>query len=337
MGKVQTAGSVLDCYTQLCRSVRLQKKDLIFPIFVSEQRGGFSLSERNGIGMPSLAKIAPKDVIQHVQKIVDQGISSVIIFGIPNKRDVSASSALYSDGVVQNSTRKIKKEFEGLVNIITDVCICQYNLSGHCGLQTRSHKGTGRIIDNDSTLALLSKIATSYAESGADFVAPSSMMDGQVIQIRSALDSRGFKDTKIMAFSAKHASSLYSPFRMTAYTKHINNYYTIIDKSSYQVGYANPRQAIREIQADIQEGADMIVIKPSLAYLDMVSMIRDSIDFPLVVQNVSGEYAMIKAAARNGWIDEEEWKVNSIVAMKRAGAHGIISYFTMDIAKYLDD
>jgi porphobilinogen synthase len=287
--------------------------------------------------MPSLAKIAPKDVIQHVQKIVDQGISSVIIFGIPNKRDVSASSALYSDGVVQNSTRKIKKEFEGLVNIITDVCICQYNLSGHCGLQTRSHKGTGRIIDNDSTLALLSKIATSYAESGADFVAPSSMMDGQVIQIRSALDSRGFKDTKIMAFSAKHASSLYSPFRMTAYTKHINNYYTIIDKSSYQVGYANPRQAIREIQADIQEGADMIVIKPSLAYLDMVSMIRDSIDFPLVVQNVSGECAMIKAAARNGWIDEEEWKVNSIVAMKRAGAHSIISYFTMDIAKYLDD
>ena len=289
------------------------------------------------MGMPGLAKIAPTDVIPHVQKIVDQGISSVIIFGIPNKRDVGASSALYSDGVVQNSTRKIKKEFEGLVNIITDVCICQYNLSGHCGLQTRSHKGTGRIIDNDSTLALLSKIATSYAESGADFVAPSSMMDGQVIQIRSALDSRGFKDTKIMAFSAKHASSLYSPFRMTAYTKHINNYYTIIDKSSYQVGYANPRQAIREIQADIQEGADMIVIKPSLAYLDMVSMIRDSIDFPLVVQNVSGECAMIKAAARNGWIDEEEWKVNSIVAMKRAGAHGIISYFTMDIAKYLDD
>jgi porphobilinogen synthase len=223
------------------------------------------------------------------------------------------------------------------MNIITDVCICQYNLSGHCGLQTRSYNGTGRIIDNDSTLALLSKIATSYAESGADFVAPSSMMDGQVIQIRSALDSRGFKDTKIMAFSAKHASSLYSPFRMTAYTKHINNYYTIIDKSSYQVGYANPRQAIREIQADIQEGADMIVIKPSLAYLDMVSMIRDSIDFPLVVQNVSGECAMIKAAARNGWIDEEEWKVNSIVAMKRAGAHSIISYFTMDIAKYLDD
>jgi porphobilinogen synthase len=337
LGKGQTAGSVTEYYTQLCRSVRLLKKDLIFPIVVSEQRAEISLCKRNGAHMPGLAKIVPNDVIQHVQKVVDQGISSVIIFGIPNKRDVAASSALLSDGIVQSSTRKIKKEFGGLVNIITDVCICQYNLSGHCGLQTTSHKYPGGIIDNDSTLALLSKIATSYAESGADVVAPSSMMDGQVIRIRSALDSKGFKDTKIMAFSAKHASSLYSPFRMTTYNKHISNYYTTIDKSSYQLGYANPRQAIREIQADIREGADLVVMKPSLAYLDIVSVIRDRIDFPLVVQNVSGECAMIKAAARRGWIDEEEWKVNSVAAMKRAGAHSIISYFTMDIAKYLDD
>jgi porphobilinogen synthase len=329
---VQTAGSVIDCYTQLCRSVKLQKKDLIFPIFVSEQRG-----ERSRAGMPGLAKIRPEDVIQYMQKIVDLGISSVILFGIPGKRDAGASSALCREGIVQNSTRKIKKEFGELVNIITDVCICQYNLSGHCGLQTSSDKYLGEIIDNDSTLVLLSKIATSYAESGADFVAPSSMMDGQVIQIRSALDRNGFKDTKIMAFSAKHASSLYSPFRMTAYTKHINNYYTTIDKSSYQIGYTNPRQAIREIQADIQEGADMIVIKPSIAYLDMVSMIRDSIDIPLAVQNVSGECAMIKAAAKRGWIDEEEWKVNTIASTKRAGANSIISYFAMDIAQYLDD
>jgi porphobilinogen synthase len=337
LGKVQTAGSVIDCYTQLCRSVRLLKKDLIFPIVVSEQRGEVSLCKSNGAGMPGPAKIVLNDVIQHVQKVVDQGISSVIIFGIPKKRDVAASSARRSDGIVQSSIRKIKKEFGGLVNIIADVCMCQYNLSGHCGLQTRSRKYPGGIIDNDSTLALLSKIATSYAESGADFVAPSSMMDGQVIRIRSALDNKGFKDTKIMAFSAKHASSLYSPFRMTTYTKHISKYYTTIDKSSYQIGYANPRQAIREIQADIRDGADMVVMKPSLAYLDMVSAIRDRIDFPLVVQNVSGECAMIKAAARKGWIDEEEWKVNSIAAMKRAGAHSIISYFTMDVAKYLDD
>jgi porphobilinogen synthase len=323
----QLRGKELDCYyTELFKSINLQKKDLIFPIFVSEKEGN---------AVSGLAKIVPKVIIQHVQNIIEKGISSVIIFGIPKKRDLRASFALRNDGIVQYSARKIKKEFGEMINIITDVCICQYNLSGHCGLQTGIPRKTDGIIDNDSTLALLSKIATSHAESGADVVAPSSMMDGQVIRIRSALNSSGFKDTKIMAFSAKHASSLYSPFRMTAYNKNIRDY-TTIDKSSYQIGCANPRQAIREIEADIQEGADAIIVKPTLAYLDIVSMIRDNIDFPLVVQNVSGEYAMIKAAARMGWIDEEEWKVNSIAAMKRAGADSIISYFTMDIAKYLD-
>jgi porphobilinogen synthase len=327
------AKSIMDRYAQLCKDVRLQKKDLIYPIFVSESSTSL-ISERDNLY--GLVKIALRDVIQHVQKIIDQGISSVIIFGIPNKRDKSASSALRNDGIVQNSTRKIKKEFGGLVNIITDVCICQYNLTGHCGLQKGDHNESDRIIDIDSTLHLLSKIAASHAESGADIVAPSSMMDGQVIQIRSALNSKGFKNTKIMAFSAKYASILYSPFRKTAYSKQIHNFANI-DKSSYQIGYENTRQAIREIQADIQEGADMIMIKPSLLYLDIVSMIRDKFNFPMAVQNVSGECAMIKAAARKGWIDEEEWKVNSIAAIKRAGAHSIISYFTMDIAKYLDD
>jgi porphobilinogen synthase len=284
--------------------------------------------------MFGMVKIALKDVVQHVQKIIDQGISSVIIFGSPDTTDIGASSAFQKDGIVQKCTRKIKKEFEGLVTITTDVCICQYNLTGHCGIQLRNHNGIEGTIDNDSTLDLLCKIATSHAESGADIVAPSSMMDGQVVKIRSALNSGGFRDIKIMAFSAKHASSLYSPFRMAAYSKHFNGYPTI-NKSTYQLGYGNPRQAIREIQADIQEGADMITIKPSLLYLDIVSMIRDKFNFPMAVQNVSGECAMIKAAARKGWIDEEEWKVNSIAAIKRAGARSIISYFTMDIAKYL--
>jgi porphobilinogen synthase len=332
--EVQIAGSIMDFYAQLCKNVGLRKKDLIFPIFVSESSSSGPLSESND--MPGMNKIALKDVVQNVQKIIDQGISSVIIFGIPNKRDIGASSASRNEGIVQNSTRKIKKEFGGLVNIITDVCICQYNLSGHCGLQIKNHDATGGNIDNDSTLDLLSKIAISHAEAGADIVAPSSMMDGQVNQIRSALNSKGFKNTKIMAISAKHASSLYSPFRMTAYSKHIRSFPTI-NKSTYQLGYGNPRQVIREIQSDIQEGADMITIKPSLAYLDVVSMIKDNFDFPLVVQNVSGECAMIKAAARKGWIDEEEWKVNSIAAIRRAGADSIISYFTMDMAKYLDN
>ena len=289
-----------------------------------------------GSSISGMVKIAEKEVVQHVQKIIDQGVSSVIIFGNPDMRDLGASSAFHNDGIVQNSTRKIKKEFGRLVTIITDVCICQYNLTGHCGLQIKNRNGIDNNIDNDSTLDLLSKIAVSHAESGADIVAPSSMMDGQVVKIRSALNGRGFKNVKIMAFSAKHNSCLYSPFRSAAYSNHFNEYPTI-NKATYQLGYSNPRQAVREVQTDIQEGADMITIKPSLAYLDIVSMIRDKFDIPLVVHNVSGEYAMIKAASRNGWIDEEEWKVNSIAAIKRAGAHNIISYFTLDMTKYLDD
>jgi porphobilinogen synthase len=320
-------------YAHLLKRVGLSKEQLIYPLIVSESNRGPRFSEGNStFGM---VNIAEKYVVRHVQKILDQGISSVIIFGNPGMRDSGASSALHDHGIVQNSTRKIKREFGRLVTIITDVCMCQYNLTGHCGLQIRKRNGTGGTIENDSTLDLLSKIAISHVESGADIVAPSSMMDGQVITIRSALKDKGFKNVKVMGFSAKHASSLYSPFRMTAYSKNFNDY-PIIDKSTYQLGYSNPRQAIREVQADIQEGADMITIKPSLAYLDIVSMIRDNFEIPLVVHNVSGECAMIKAAARYGWIDEEEWKVNSIAAIKRAGAHNIISYFAIDMTEYLD-
>jgi porphobilinogen synthase len=336
--KVQLAGSMIEYYTQLCKSVGLRKKDLIFPLLVSELNNGLTFSERDMVF--GMSKIRLKDVIHHIQKIIDQGISSVIIFGNPETRDLEASSALHNGGIVQSSTKKIKEEFGRSVTVITDVCICQYNITGHCGLQIRNHnrtkKGIDNHIDNDSTIDLLSKIAISHAESGADVVAPSSMMDGQVLKIRSALNGTGFENVKIMAFSAKHNSSLYSPFRRAAYSDHFIKYPTI-NKSTYQLGYSNPRQAIREVQTDIQEGADMITIKPSLAYLDIVSMIRDNFEVPLVVHNVSGEYAMIKAAARNGWIDEEEWKVKSIAAMKRAGAHSVISYFTPDMTRYLND
>jgi porphobilinogen synthase len=336
--KTQIARSTIEYYTQLFRRVRLTKKDLIYPLIVSELNSSSKLFEENN--MFGMVKITEKEVVQHVQKIIDQGISSIIIFGNPGMRDLGASSALHHNGIVQNSTRKIKKEFGGLVSVITDVCICQYNLTGHCGLQSKNRNGTkGTIdndIDNDSTLDLLSRIAISHAEAGADIVAPSSMMDGQVIKVRSALNDKGFKNLKIMAFSAKHVSSLYSPFRMAAYSKNLN-YYRTMDKSTYQLGYCNPRQAIREVNADIHEGADLVTIKPSLAYLDIVSAVRDNFDIPLVVHNVSGECVMIKAAARRGWIDEEEWKVNSIAAIKRAGANSIISYFAPDITNYLDD
>jgi porphobilinogen synthase len=325
---------MIDYYAHLFSRVGLSKDQLIYPLIVSELNSSTRFYEENSLF--GMVKIAEKDVVQHIQKIIDQGISSVIIFGNPGRRDLGASSAFPNNGIVQNSTRKIKKELGRLVTIITDVCICQYNITGHCGLQIKKRNGSKDAIDNDSTLNLLSKIAISHAESGADIVAPSSMMDGQVVKVRSALSDKGFKNVKIMAFSAKHASSLYSPFRKAAYSKNFSEY-SIIDKSTYQLGYGNPRQAIREVLYDIQEGADMITIKPSLAYLDIVSKIRDNFDIPLVVHNVSGECAMIKAAARNGWIDEEEWKVNSIAAIKRAGANSIISYFTMDLAKYLDD
>jgi porphobilinogen synthase len=325
---------MIEYYAHLFRRVGLSKRQLIYPLIVSELNRSPRFSEGNS--MFGMVKIAENNMVQHVQKIIDQGITSLIIFGNPRTRDLGASSAFDNDGIVQNSTRIIKKEFGRLVNIITDVCVCQYNNDGHCGLQIKNRNGTKDAIDNDSTLDLLSKIATSHAESGADIVAPSSMMDGQVTRVRSALDYNGFRNVKIMAFSAKHASSLYSPFRMATYSKNFNEHPTI-NKSTYQLGYGNPRQALREVQTDIQEGADMITIKPSLAYLDIVAMIRDNFDIPLAVHQVSGECAMIKAAARNGWIDEEEWKVKSLAAIKRAGAHYIISYFTLDLIKYLDD
>lgn len=322
-----------DHYTELLRRVGLRKKDLISPIFVYDSRSEHS-AEKNSSW--EFAKVHMNDLSQHIRSIVNSGITSVILFGVPRKRDEHGYTARHANGVVQKSTKKIKKEFEGLIEVITDVCVCQYNLSGHCGILGKSRNGERETIDNDGTLSLISEIATSHAESGADIVAPSSMMDGQVKYIRSALDVMGFRNTKIMAYSAKHASSLYSPFRMTAYYKHIANHKSI-DKSSYQVGYANPRQVALEVQADIQEGADMVMIKPSLAYLDLVSMVREWSRVPLIVQNVSGEYSMIKAASRRGWIDEEEWKVNCFTSMRRAGANRIISYFSLDIAKYLKD
>jgi porphobilinogen synthase len=328
----QVGEMAADHYAELLRRVGLQKKDLISPIFVYDSSSEY-LSERNLSW--EFAKVHIKDLSQHIQSIVDSGITSVILFGVPGKRDERGYNALHANGIVQKSTKKIKKEFQGLIKVITDVCVCQYNLSGHCGIIRKSKNGRGEAIDNDGTISLISEIATSHAESGADIVAPSSMMDGQVKYIRSALDVMGFRNTKIMAYSAKHSSSLYSPFRMTAYYKHIKNHKSI-DKSSYQVGYANPRQVAQEVHADIQEGADMIMIKPSLAYLDLVAMVQEWSRIPLIVQNVSGEYSMIKAAARRGWIDEEEWKVNCFTSMKRAGADSIISYFSLDVVKYLE-
>jgi porphobilinogen synthase len=264
-------------------------------------------------------------ISQHVQSIADSGISSMIIFGIPKSRDRVGSSAFDRKGIVQDAIREIKSSFGSAMSVATDVCICQYNLTGHCGIV----RNGGRV-NNDDTLKVLAKIAVSHAEAGADIVAPSAMMDGQVYAIKRELHSRSL-DASVLSFSAKHASSLYTPFRSAAFAKMT----TRLDKSSYQVSYSNSRLALREIETDINEGADMVMIKPALMYLDLVRMVKNRFNYPVAVQNVSGEYAMIKAAAMRGWINEEEWKVHSIVSIKRAGADKIISYFVLDVAKYL--
>jgi porphobilinogen synthase len=305
-------------YKSLFASAGLRKSHLVFPVFVSNSPAVIK-------SMPGIAVTPLDKILKHVQSIADSGISSIIIFGIPKTRDQIGSSAFDRKGIVQDAIREIKSCFGSTVNIATDVCICQYNLTGHCGI---FNNGGG--VNNDATLDILAKIAVSHAEAGADVVAPSAMMDGQVYAIKNELYSRRL-NASILSFSAKHASSLYTPFRSAAFKKMTSR----IDKSTYQVSYSNSRQALREIETDINEGADMVMIKPALTYLDLVRMIKNRFDHPVVVQNVSGEYAMIKAAAKRGWIDEEEWKVHSIASIKRAGADKVISYFVLDIAKYL--
>ena len=312
-------------HKEALESVGMRKKHLIFPLFVQERPE----EELRIAMMPGITKVPVDKVTQRIHAIVDAGITSIIIFGIPKKRDESGSLASSADGVVQQALRKIRKEYENQLNIITDVCLCQYTTSGHCGLINNNQ------VDNDLTVDSLSKIALSHAEAGADIVAPSSMMDGQVYSIRKMLKSHGFQQTKILSYSVKQSSSLYVPFRSAAFCK--TSKFNVIDKSSYQVSYANSRQILREIETDISEGADILMIKPGITSLDVICMIKEKFDFPIAMQNVSGEYAMIKAAAMHGWISEEEWKVGSIASIKRAGADMIISYFSMDIARYLDD
>jgi porphobilinogen synthase len=304
-------------YGEIFAAAGLRKSHLIFPVFVSDRPGKIG-------SMPGMSVTPVEKVAHHAQSIVDAGIPSIIVFGIPKSRDLRGSPAADRKGVVQRAVRAIKSGFGNSMNVVTDVCVCQYNLSGHCGILANNNK-----VDNDATLQALAEIAASHAEAGADVIAPSSMMDGQVRAIKGAL--AGHAKTMILSYSAKHASSLYTPFRSAAFAKARSR----LDKSSYQVSYANPRQVLLEIETDINEGADMVMIKPALAYLDLVRMVKDRFSYPVAVQNVSGEYAMIKAAAMTGWVDEEEWKVCSVASIRRAGADRIISYFALDVAKYL--
>jgi porphobilinogen synthase len=296
----QNALSDEESYKAILASSGLSKSHLVLPVFVSNSP---SLIK----SMPGIAVTPIQRISQHVQSIADSGISSIIVFGIPKSRDPIGSSAFDRRGIVQDAIREIKSSFGNAMSIATDVCICQYNLTGHCGIVGNSGK-----VENDATLKVLAKIATSHAE------------------VKRELHSRRL-DASVLSFSAKHASSLYTPFRSATFAKIT----TQLDKSSYQLSYANPRLALREIETDINEGADMVMIKPALTYLDLVRMVKNRFNYPVAVQNVSGEYAIIKAAAMQGWVNEEEWKVHFIASIKRAGADKIISYFVLDVAKYL--
>jgi porphobilinogen synthase len=311
----------------LLNSAGLNKKQLVCPLLVKD----YTKKKIQLPSLPGLSILSIEETIEQIRQLIEVGISSVIIFGIPSKRDYVGSEAWNNNGVVQKMARELKVEFGDAVRIITDVCLCQYNLSGHCGIFCSKSND----VENDRTLCLLRKIAVSHAEAGVDVVAPSSMMDGQVGSIREALDDRGYNDTKILSYSAKHLSSLYLPFRSVAFFEEVLKR-SRLSKSSYQVGHTNPRESLVEAETDMHEGADMVIVKPANIYLDIIARIKEMYGYPIAAQDVSGEYAMIRSAASNNWINLEEWKVASIYSMKRAGADIIISYLCRDIAAILD-
>ena len=310
-------------YCEFSKKFNLKKNDLIFPLFVDENNNFQELSY-----LPGIFKISYNKIIQIVEEIVDNGIHSLILFGIPRLRDNRGQSSFSKNGVVQKSLQLVKSNFGNKITVITDVCACQYNKTGHCGLFEKDKK----VVNNDLTIELLSQIALSHARAGVDIVAPSSMMDGQVQKIREILDENGYNKIKILSFSAKQSSSLYKPFRSETFFDTSANE---IDKSTYQVSYNNPRQIHREIEMDIYEGADMVMIKPAISSLDLVYRIKKLCKIPIVVQIVSGEYSMIKAASKIGLLDETYFILNLIYSLKRAGVDKIISYSSSNISKYL--
>jgi len=305
----------------MVRETRISKSDLIYPMFVVEGENIKNPVE----SMPNVYQYSLDRMDEILNEVEKSGISGILIFGVPKHKDEYATEAYNDNGITQQAVRYIKKNYPSLI-IIADVCLCEYTSHGHCGVVC------GEKILNDETLPLLSEMAVSLAKAGADIIAPSDMMDGRVSAIRNALDENGFIDTPILSYSAKFASAYYSPFRDAAESAP-----EFGDRKTYQMDYANGREALREIADDISEGADMVMVKPALAYLDIIKSAREKFDLPLVAYNVSGEYAMVKAAAQNGWIDEKKIVSENMIAIKRAGADIIITYHALDVAKWIDE
>jgi porphobilinogen synthase len=301
--------------------VRLHPSDLIYPIFVDDSAQAPVPIK----SMPGYSRLPIQHVVDEVKQTIEQGIKAVILFGIPAKKDETGSEAFAMDGIIQKAIRNLKNEFGNELVVMTDVCLCEYTTHGHCGVVK-----DGEIM-NDLTLEILQKVAVSHAQAGADIVAPSGMMDGQVRFIREALDDAGFNRVGIMAYSVKYASCFYSPFREAVECKP-----KFGDRKSYQMGYGNPDEALREMELDINEGADIIMVKPALAYLDIIHRAKSSFKVPIAAYNVSGEYAMLKAAAQMGWIDEKAAILEVLTGIKRAGADLIITYFAKDVGLWLN-
>jgi len=303
----------------LVREHRVHADDLVYPMFVEEGLRGTSPIQ----SMPGVSRYGLDALRREITSLSELGLKSVILFGIPREKDEFSSSAYHEHGVVQEAIRAIKAENPDLV-VITDVCLCEYNPLGQCGLVR-----DGKIV-NDPTLELLAKTAVSHAQAGADIVAPSDMMDGRVAAIREALDAHGYEDVIVLSYAVKYASSFYGPFREAA-----DSAPQFGDRKSYQMDPANGREAMREARSDLEEGADMLMVKPALAYMDVTARLRAALDVPIATYNVSGEYSMVKAAAQHGWIDEKAVVMEMMTSFKRAGADLILTYHAPDVLRWL--
>ena len=306
----------------MVKETYLHKEDLIYPIFVMEGE-----NIKNAVSsMPGVFQFSLDRLNEEVDEVVNLGIPSVILFGLPAEKDAVGSGAYHNHGIVQEATRQIKARHPQLI-VIADTCLCEFTDHGHCGVVDENER-----ILNDPSLDLLAKTAISQAEAGADIIAPSNMMDGFVAAIRHGLDEAGYKDVPIMSYAVKYASAYYGPFREAA-----DGAPKFGDRKTYQMDYSNRMEAIREASSDVQEGADFLIVKPALAYLDIIRDVKNTFATPIVAYNVSGEYAMVKAAAINGWINEKETVLESLTGMKRAGADMILTYHAKDVARWLEE
>jgi len=304
---------------RLVRETQVATSDLIYPLFIVEGNG----IRQEIASMPGISRFSPDQLPSEIEEIAKLEIPAVLLFGIPQDKDDSGSAAYHPRGVITQAIQAIKKTTPELI-VITDVCLCEYTSHGHCGIVVNGD------VDNDQTLPLLARMARSHVEAGADIVAPSDMMDGRVKAIRESLDEAGFQHIAILSYAAKYASAFYGPFREAAESTP-----QFGDRRSYQMDPPNVREALREVEQDIAEGADMVMVKPALAYLDVIRRVRDTFNHPLAAYNVSGEYAMVKAAAAQGWLDERRVVVETLTAIKRAGADIILTYHAKDAARWL--